>query len=175
MTTKPNEEGRRSRQWRSWLGYGSALLTLMAVAGVGSGLWAYQFGRRALEGVNPEPNSVRLPPPKSQPVPKPVPKKPTPSPQSYFLDEQQVIRDLRQQFAQELAMYHRAPMERYDPTRDSTVLLYRQHRERLAARIEAVRSELQVRSVDVSRPLAELPAPLTITGMAEPSGQELQP
>ncbi|NJK34228.1 MAG: hypothetical protein HC919_04350 [Oscillatoriales cyanobacterium SM2_2_1] len=173
MTTKPNEEGQRSRRWRSWLGYGSALLTLMAAAGVGSGLWAYQFGRRALEGVNPEPNSVRLPPPKSQPSPKPAPKKPDPSPQSYFLDEQQVIGDLQRQFAQELATYRRPPMEHYDPTRDSTVLLYRRHRERLAARIESVRSELQVRSVDVRRPLAELPTPPAVT--AEPSGQELQP
>jgi hypothetical protein len=83
------------------------------------------------------------------------------------LDERALVGALREQFAQELRAYHRPPALFYDPTRDPTVAVYRQHRERLAARIAAVRAELRVRSVDLSRPLAELPPVPRVIGAAD--------
>jgi hypothetical protein len=109
----PNEKRPRKKKSptkKVKLNFSVVLLFSMVVVGIISGLVAYNFGKQALEGVNPAPVGVKLP--KSSPIPQPQESaKPTPttSPQSMgkgtellLLDESQVIADFRNRSQAEL-------------------------------------------------------------------------
>ncbi len=79
--TKPKSKAtKRSKAKRKKGGgsYTKILLLLMVIAGVASGFFAFNFGKKALQGVNPIPQGVKLPklaPPNPQvtPTQKPSP------------------------------------------------------------------------------------------------------
>ena len=89
------------------LTYSLGLLAVMLVVGGVSALFAYNFGKQALEGVNSSPAGIKLP--KVNPNPKDTSKpeaKPSPVKQSdgkdFLLDESQIIAEFRARSQQEL-------------------------------------------------------------------------
>ena len=88
------------------LSYSLLLLFAMIIVGSVAGLVAFSFGKQALEGVNPSPAGIKLP--KASPVSKPK-ESPKASPQSqtdgktsFFLDEAEVIAEMKSRSQQEL-------------------------------------------------------------------------
>lgn len=86
------------------LSYSLLLLFAMIVVGSVAGIFAYSFGKQALEGVNPSPAGIKLP--KVSPSAKPK-ESPKPSPQaqdknSFLLDEAEVITAMKARSQQEL-------------------------------------------------------------------------
>ncbi|BBC24594.1 hypothetical protein [Pseudanabaena sp. ABRG5-3] len=108
-TTRPEKPEKRLRKKKKppkkfRLSYSLLLLLAMVVVGSIAGLVAYRFGKQALEGVNPSPAGIKLP--KVSPSPKPKDSPKSPSSQdgktSFFLDENEVIADMKSRSQQEL-------------------------------------------------------------------------
>ncbi|MEE3718606.1 hypothetical protein V2H45_17840 [Tumidithrix elongata RA019] len=93
------------------LSYSFVLLILMVIVGTITGLFAFKFGQKALEGVNPSPTGVKLPKltPKSSPSPSPsgTPKKTDAT--SFLLDENEVIVASQMLFNEQLGGLTRKP------------------------------------------------------------------
>jgi hypothetical protein len=92
-TTRPEKRLRRKKKppKKFRLSYSLLLLFAMIVVGSVAGLVAYNFGKQALEGVNPSPSGVKLP--KVSPAAKP---------KAFLLDEAQIIAEMKARSQQEL-------------------------------------------------------------------------
>ncbi len=102
-TTRPEKRLRKKRkppkQFR--LSYSFMLLFAMIIVGAITGLIAFNFGKQALEGVNPSPSGIKLP--KVSPTAKPKASPPNQdSKTSFFLDELEIIADMKSRSQQEL-------------------------------------------------------------------------
>ena len=88
------------------LSYSLLLLLTMVVVGLVSGVVAYRFGKQSLEGVNPSPAGIKLP--KASPAakpkdsPKPTNQKQNDGKTSFWLDEAEVIAEMKARSQQEL-------------------------------------------------------------------------
>jgi hypothetical protein len=91
------------------LSYSFVLLILMVIVGTIAGLYAYGFGKKALQGVKTSPTEVKLPKltPKASPSPSASPKKPDTT--SFLLDENQVILASQTLFNEQLGGLTRKP------------------------------------------------------------------
>jgi len=102
-TTRPEKRLRKKRkppkQFR--LSYSFMLLFAMTIVGAITGLIAFNFGKQALEGVNPSPSGIKLP--KVSPMAKPKASPPNQDGKtSFFLDELEIIADMKSRSQQEL-------------------------------------------------------------------------
>lgn len=88
------------------LTYSLGLLAVMLLVGGVSALFAYNFGKQALEGVNPAPAGIKLPKVNPNVKDNKPEAKPTPPKQSdardFLLDESQVIAEFKARSQQEL-------------------------------------------------------------------------
>ena len=91
--------------------YSLGLLLVMLLVGGISALLAYNFGKQALEGVNPAPAGIKLPKVnpnvKDKPEAKPTPPKQSDAKGFLFLDESQVIAEFKTRSQQELGNVRR--------------------------------------------------------------------
>ncbi len=107
VSPRPEKRSRKKKKpaKKFRLSYSLLLLLAMIVVGAVTGLLAYRFGKHALEGVNPSPAGVKLPKFAPTAKPKESPKS-SPSAQdgktSFFLDEQEVIAEMKARSQQEL-------------------------------------------------------------------------
>ena len=107
VSPRPEKRSRKKKKppKKFRLSYSLLLLLAMIVVGAVTGLLAYRFGKLALEGVNPSPAGIKLPKISPAAKPKESPKS-SPSGQdsktSLFLDEQEVIAEMKSRSQQEL-------------------------------------------------------------------------
>ncbi len=170
------------------LSYSLLLLLGMVVVGSVAGIVAYQFGKQALEGVNASPAGIKLP--KISPTRKSAPKTKTDNKTSFFLDESQIIADIKSRSQEELgslkrpnfvakANSDRKPMyvkfdQSYNSNRDPLAISASAD-ERIAEQISALRQRVYAsdranesrfdrwldNSVNISMPLLSTPVEMT--------------
>ena len=102
-TTRPEKRLRKKKKppKKFRLSYSLLLLFAMIIVGAITGLVAFNFGKQALEGVNPSPSGIKLP--KVSPTAKPKASPPNPDGKtSFFLDESEIIADMESRSQQEL-------------------------------------------------------------------------
>jgi len=104
-TEKPEKRLRKKKTppKKFRLSYSLLLLFAMLIIGSVAGVMAYNFGKQALDGVNPSPAGVKLP--KISPISKPT-DKPKATPQdgktSFLLDESEIISEMKTRSQNEL-------------------------------------------------------------------------
>ncbi|PZU97396.1 MAG: hypothetical protein DCE90_07535 [Pseudanabaena sp.] len=109
---KPEKRRRKKKQPKKFrLSYSLLLLLSMIVVGSVMGLFAYSFGKQALEGVNPSPSGIKLPKinpnTKTPESPKPSPKGDAENKSSFFLNESELVAEARAKSQLEIGMLTR--------------------------------------------------------------------
>ncbi|CAN1211923.1 hypothetical protein TUMEXPCC7403_17085 [Tumidithrix helvetica PCC 7403] len=154
--TEPKDRPVRKKKAKKGfrLSYSFVLLILMVIVGTITGLIAYEFGKKALQGVNPSPTGVKLPKltPKPSPSPSGTPKKSDAT--SFLLDEHEVILASQQLFNEQLGGLTRKPRFPRSPVQNTQVTRLASIRDRLGLpRYRELGNFAVLKESDLSSPL----------------------